>query len=141
MAFKTPKQRSRERVVQALYQWRVSEGDLLNIEHQFLTQKEGKISKAFFSNLFREIPKNITLLDELIAPCIDRDLEELGPVEHAILYLGAYELKFSIEVPYKVVINESVEVAKLFGAEGSFKLINTALDRLAQDLRGVEINS
>ena len=141
MAFKTPKQRSRERVVQALYQWRVSEGDLLNIEHQFLTQKEGKISKSFFSNLFREIPKNITLLDELIAPCIDRDLEELGPVEHAILYLGAYELKFSIEVPYKVVINESVEVAKLFGAEGSFKLINTALDRLAQDLRSVEINS
>lgn len=141
MAFKTPKQRSRERVVQALYQWRVSEGDLLNIEHQFLTQKEGKISKAFFSNLFREIPKNITLLDELIAPCIDRDLEELGPVEHAILYLGAYELKFSIEVPYKVVINESVEVAKLFGAEGSFKLINTALDRLAQDLRSIEINT
>ena len=141
MAFKTPKQRSRERVVQALYQWRVSEGDLLNIEHQFLTQKEGKISKAFFSNLFREIPKNITLLDELIASCIDRDLEELGPVEHAILYLGAYELKFSIEVPYKVVINESVEVAKLFGAEGSFKLINTALDRLAQDLRSIEINT
>lgn len=141
MAFKTPKQRSRERVVQALYQWRVSEGDLLNIEHQFLTQKEGKISKAFFSNLFREIPKNITLLDELIAPCIDRDLEELGPVEHAILYLGAYELKFSIEVPYKVVINESVEVAKLFGAEGSFKLINTALDRLAQDLRSIETNT
>ena len=141
MAFKTPKQRSRERVVQALYQWRVSEGDLLNIEHQFLTQKEGKISKAFFSNLFREIPKNITLLDELIASCIDRDLEELGPVEHAILYLGAYELKFSIEVPYKVVINESVEVAKLFGAEGSFKLINTALDRLAQDLRSIETNT
>lgn len=141
MAFKTPKQRSRERVVQALYQWRVSEGDLLNIEHQFLTQKEGKISKAFFSNLFREIPKNITLLDELIASCIDRDLEELGPVEHAILYLGVYELKFSIEVPYKVVINESVEVAKLFGAEGSFKLINTALDRLAQDLRSIETNT
>jgi N utilization substance protein B len=141
MGFKTPKQRSRERVVQALYQWRVSDGDLLNIEHQFLTQKEGKISKRFFSNLIREIPKNITLLDELIAPCIDRDIERLGPVEHAILYLGAYELKFSIEVPYKVVINESVEIAKLFGAEGSYKLVNTALDKLAQDLRSVEINA
>ena len=57
-SFKTPKQRSRERVVQALYQWRISDGDLLSIEHQFLTQKEGKISKAFFSNLIREIPKN-----------------------------------------------------------------------------------
>lgn len=141
MGFKTPKQRSRERVVQALYQWRVSDGDLLNIEHQFLTQKEGKISKRFFSNLIREIPKNITLLDELIAPCIDRDIERLGPVERAILYLGAYELKFSIEVPYKVVINESVEIAKLFGAEGSYKLVNTALDKLAQDLRSVEINA
>tara|TARA_B110000914_G_C15432584_1_gene432129 strand:- start:327 stop:752 length:426 start_codon:yes stop_codon:yes gene_type:complete len=141
MAFKTPKQRSRERAVQALYQWRVSDGDLLNIEHQFLTQKEGKISKAFFSNLIREIPKNISLLDELIAPCIDRDLEELGPVEHAILYLGAYELKFSIEVPYKVVINEAVEIAKLFGAEGSYKLINNALDKLALNLRSVEVNA
>jgi N utilization substance protein B len=140
-SFKTPKQRSRERVVQALYQWRISDGDLLSIEHQFLTQKEGKISKAFFSNLIREIPKNITLLDELIAPCIDRDIDELGPVEHAILYLGAFELKFSIEVPYKVVINESVEIAKLFGAEGSYKLVNTALDKLSKDLRRVEINA
>jgi N utilization substance protein B len=65
----------------------------------------------------------------------------LGPVEHAILYLGAFELKFSIEVPYKVVINESVEIAKLFGAEGSYKLVNTALDKLAKDLRSVEINA
>ena len=140
-SFKTPKQRSRERVVQALYQWRISGGDLLSIEHQFLTQKKGKISKAFFSNLIREIPKNITLLDNLNAPCFDRELKELFSVEHAILYLGAFELKFSIEVPYKVVINESVEIAKLFGAEGSYKLVNTALDKLSKDLRRVEINA
>ncbi|HIC41073.1 MAG TPA: transcription antitermination factor NusB [Piscirickettsiaceae bacterium] len=141
MAYKTSKQRSRERVVQALYQYLVSGGEVLQIEQQFLNQKEGKISKAFFSNLFLNILKNLTLLDELIAPTISRETDELGSVEHAVLYLGAYELKFSAEVPYKVVINEAVTVAKLYGAEGAYKLVNTALDKLAQDLRSAEINA
>ena len=141
MAYKTSKQRSRERVVQALYQYLVSGGEVLQIEQQFLNQKEGKISKAFFSNLFLNILKNLTLLDELIAPTITRETDELGSVEHAVLYLGAYELKFSAEVPYKVVINEAVTVAKLYGAEGAYKLVNTALDKLAQDLRSAEINA
>jgi N utilization substance protein B len=141
MAYKTSKQRSRERVVQALYQYLVSGGEVLQIEQQFLNQKEGKISKAFFSNLFLNILKNLTLLDELIAPTISRETDELGSVEHAVLYLGAYELKFSVEVPYKVVINEAVVVAKLYGAEGAYKLVNTALDKLAQDLRSAEINA
>ncbi|SFV76777.1 Transcription termination protein NusB [hydrothermal vent metagenome] len=114
---------------------------MLQIEQQFLNQKEGKISKAFFSNLFLNILKNLTLLDELIAPTISRETDELGSVEHAVLYLGAYELKFSVEVPYKVVINEAVVVAKLYGAEGAYKLVNTALDKLAQDLRSAEINA
>ena len=141
MAYKTSKQRSRERVVQAVYQYLVSGGEVLQIEQQFLNQKEGKISKAFFSNLFINILKNLTLLDELIAPTISRETDELGSVEHAVLYLGAYELKFSVEVPYKVVINEAVVVAKLYGAEGAYKLVNTALDKLAQDLRSAEINA
>ena len=106
----TPKQRSRARVVQALYQWLVSGDDLEEIERQFLNQKEGKISKAFFSNLFINIPKNISLLDEIIKPSLDRSINELGPIERAVLYLGVYELKFQPEVPYKVVINEAVEV-------------------------------
>ena len=75
----TPKQRSRARVVQALYQWLVSGDDLAEIEQQFLNQKEGKISKAFFSNLFINIPKTISLLDEIIEPSLDRSLHELGP--------------------------------------------------------------
>jgi len=141
MTYKTSKQRSRERVVQAVYQYLVSGGEVLQIEQQFLNQKEGKISKAFFSNLFINILKNLTLLDELIAPTISRETDELGSVEHAVLYLGAYELKFSAEVPYKVVINEAVTVAKLYGAEGAYKLVNTALDKLAQDLRSAEINA
>ncbi len=135
----TPKQRSRARVVQALYQWLVSDEDILKIEQQFLNQKEGKISKAFFSNLFLNIPKKISILDEIIKPSLDRDIDELGPTEKAILYLGVYELKFQLEVPYKVVINEAVELTKLYGADGAFKLVNSCLDKIAVELRSLEV--
>ena len=136
----TPKQRSRARVVQALYQWMVSDADIIQIEQQFLNQKEGKISKAFFSNLFLNIPKNISTLDELINTSMERNIDELGPTEKAILYLGVYELKFQLEVPYKVVINEAVELSKLYGAEGAFKLINKSLDKIALSLRALELS-
>jgi len=136
----TPKQRSRARVVQALYQWLISSDDLVEIEKQFLNQKEGKISKAFFSNLFINIPKNISLLDEIIKPSLDRSIDELGPIERAVLYLGVYELNFQPEVPYKVVINEAVELTKLYGAESAYKLINSSLDKIAKDLRSAEVS-
>ena len=136
----TPKQRSRARVVQALYQWLVSGENIKKIEQQFLNQKEGKISKAFFSNLLLNIPKNIAALEDFIHPTLDRDIGELGPTEKAILYLGVYELKFQPEVPYKVVIDEAVELAKLYGAEGSFKLVNSSLDKIALELRALELS-
>ena len=134
----TPKQRSRARVVQAIYQWLLSGEDIKKIEQQFLNQKEGKISKAFFSNLLLNIPKNIAVLEDIILPSLDRSVDELGPIDKAILYLGVYELKFQLEVPYRVVINEAVELAKLYGAEGSFKLVNSSLDKIAPDLRSIE---
>ena len=134
----TPKQRSRARVVQAIYQWLLSGEDIKKIEQQFLNQKEGKISKAFFSNLLLNIPKNIAVLEDIILTSLDRSVDELGPTEKAILYLGVYELKFQLEVPYRVVINEAVELAKLYGAEGSFKLVNSSLDKIAPDLRSLE---
>ena len=134
----TPKQRSRARVVQALYQWLVSGEDIAKIEQQFLNQKEGKISKAFFSNLLLNIPKNISSIEKIILPTLERDISELGPTEKAILYLGTYELKFQPEVPYRVVINEAVELAKLYGAEGSYKLVNSSLDKIAPELRSLE---
>ena len=140
----TPKQLSRARAVQALYQWLVSGDDLGKIEEQFLNRDEPfppyKISKSYFSNLFLNIPKNITLLDEIIEPSLDRSVDELGATERAILYLGVYELKFQPEVPYKVVINEAVELTKLYGAEGAYRLINRSLDKIAQDLRSVELS-
>ncbi len=140
----TPKQLSRARVVQALYQWLVSDEDLKLIEQQFLSKKEPyppyKFSKTYFSNLFRNIPKNLSLLDEIIESSINRSLDKLGTTERAVLYIGVYELKFQLEVPYKVVINEAVELAKLYGAEGAHKMINNALDSLAKELRNIEIS-
>ena len=135
----TPKQRSRARVVQALYQWLTSGGEIVQIEQQFLNQKEGKISKAFFSNLILNIPKNISVLDEIIEPSLNRDFSELGPTEKAVMYLAVYELKFQTEVPYKVIINEAVELTKLYGADGAYKLINTSLDKIAKELRSLEL--
>ena len=135
----TPKQRSRARVVQALYQWLTSGGEIVQIEQQFLNQKEGKISKSFFSNLILNISKNISLLDEIIEPSLNRDFSELGPTEKAVMYLAVYELKFQTEVPYKVIINEAVELTKLYGADGAYKLINTSLDKIAQELRSLEL--
>ena len=135
----TPKQRSRARAVQALYQWLTSGGEIVQIEQQFLNQKEGKISKAFFSNLILNIPKNISVLDEIIEPSLDRDFSELGPTEKAVMYLAVYEIKFQTEVPYKVIINEAVELTKLYGADGAYKLINTSLDKIAQKLRSLEL--
>ena len=136
----TPKQRSRARVVQALYQWLVSGENIKKIEQQFLNQYDGKISKAIISNLLLNFPKNIAALEDIIHPTLDRDIGELGPTEKAILYLGVYELMFQPEVPYKVVINEAVELAKLYGAEGSFKLVNSSLDKIALELRSVELS-
>jgi len=135
----TPKQRSRARVVQALYQWLTSGGEIVQIEQQFLNQKDGKISKAFFSNLILNIPKNISVLDEIIEPSLNRDFSELGPTEKAVMYLAVYELKFQTEVPYKVIINEAVELTKLYGADGAYKLINTSLDKIAKELRLLEL--
>jgi N utilization substance protein B len=135
----TPKQRSRARVVQALYQWLTSGGEIEQIEQQFLNQKEGKISKSFFSNLILNISKNISVLDEIIEPSLNRDFSELGPTEKAVMYLAVYELKFQTEVPYKVVINEAVELTKLYGADGAYKLINTSLDKIAKELRSLEL--
>ena len=141
MKFKTGKQRARELALQSIYQWLISNDDISEIEKQFLEREKSKFSKYFFSNLITNIPKNIELLNDLIKPYLDRDLEELGNVEHAILYIAAYEMKFNIEIAYKVIINEAIEMAKNFGAEGSYKMINTVLDKLAMDLRKIEVKN
>ena len=139
MKFKTPKQKSRERAVQALYQFFISGDDIVDIEKQFLEQKKTKISKTFFTLLLRGSVKEKIELEKLISEFSERKLDEIAPVEKAILYVGLFELKNVLQTPLKVVLNEAVEIAKLFGADGSFKYINSALDSASKKLRKARV--
>lgn len=133
------RRKARTLIVQALYQWHISKSEPLEIEAQFHEQNGGKIDWEYFSEVFLEIPKQQETLDKHIAPLLDRELKSLDPVERALLYLGTFELANRIDIPYRVVINECVELAKTFGATDGHKYINGVLDKLAKTLRPVEL--
>ena len=135
------RRKARTLIVQALYQWYISKSDPLEIEAQFHEQNGGKIDWEYFSEVFLEIPKQQESLDKHISPLLDRELNSLDPVERALLYLGTFELANRIDIPYRVVINECVELAKTFGATDGHKYINGVLDKLAKSLRSVELSS
>lgn len=135
------RRKARTLIVQALYQWYVSKSDPLEIEAQFHEQNGGKIDWEYFSEVFLEIPKQQEALDKHISPLLDRELNSLDPVERALLYLGTFELANRIDIPYRVVINECVDLAKTFGATDGHKYINGVLDKLAKNLRSVELSS
>ncbi len=133
---------ARRAAVQAIYQWQVGKQDLRDIEQQFLVEQEmGRTDIPYFQELLHQIPAHLNDLDEHIAPLLDRPLAEVDPVERAILRMGAYELSFRLDVPYRVVINEAIEAAKVFGGEEGHKYVNGILDKLAHKLRNKEINS
>lgn len=122
--------RARTRALQALYQWQMTSETATTIENQFLeTQEMSKVDMEHFNRLLHEIPKVSAELQKQFEPHIDRPVEQLDPVELVILYLGTYELVHCLDIPYRVVINEAIELAKSFGAEDSHKFINGVLDR------------
>ncbi|WP_127959163.1 transcription antitermination factor NusB [Serratia microhaemolytica] len=130
------RRRARECAVQALYSWQVSHNDIADIEHQFLTEQDVKGADiTYFRELLSGVATHATLLDSLMTPYLSRQLEELGPVERAVLRLALYELKMREDVPYKVAINEAIELAKIFGAEDSHKFVNGVLDKAAPTIR------
>lgn len=136
---KSPRHRARELALQGIYQWRVSGNDASDIEKQMQLEKNlGRYDKPMFSSLLRGAIAQHADIEALLAPCLDRPLAELSPVEFAVLLLGAFELSQKIEVPYKVVINESVELAKTFGGTDGHKYVNGVLDKLAPKVRAVE---
>src|SRR5699024_11474088 len=97
-----------------------------------------KVDRRYFHALLHGVPAQVGGLDEALRPFLDRPVQELSQVEKAILRMGAFELKERIDVPYRVVINEGIELAKVFGAEDSFKYVNGVLDKLARRLRSAE---
>ncbi|MBI3343277.1 MAG: transcription antitermination factor NusB [Gammaproteobacteria bacterium] len=133
---------ARHKAVQALYQWQVSRQDMNEIDAQFSEEQDmRKVDIAYFQELLRQVPKRLEELDAQIAPALDRPLAEVDPVERAILRIGAYELQFRPDVPYRVVINEAVELAKVFGGEQGYKYVNSVLDKVARNLRVTEMKA
>lgn len=132
------RRRARRLVLQALYQWLMADAEPLDIAAQFHADTHGKVDWDFFDAIFLDIPRQVDSLKEYLQPHLDRDLKSLDPIERALLYQGAYELAFRIDVPYRVVINEYVELAKTFGATDGHKYINGVLDKLVPTLRSAE---
>ena len=136
------KQRSQSRhlAVQAIYQWQVAGQNIKDIRNQFVAeQKPSSFDLDYFEVLLHGVPAHLSQLDELLGPFLDRSIESVDPVERAILRLGTYELNYQLEVPYKVIINESIELSKVFGAEQGHKYVNGVLDKLAHQVRKSEI--
>ncbi len=131
--------RSRSLAIQALYQWQLAGQDVPAIINHFMLEQDGKkFDSDYFSELVHGVPARVDELDAALAPCVDRALESVDPVERAILRLGTYELIVHPEIPYRVVINEAVELAKVFGAEQGHRYVNGVLDRAARALRPLE---
>jgi N utilization substance protein B len=139
---KSPRHRARELALQGIYQWRITAGDEAKIEKQMHDEKNlGRYDRELFSRLLRGALGRHVDIEALISPHLDRPIEELSPVEYAVLLLGAFELSQHIEVPYKVVINEAVELAKTFGGTDGHKFVNGVLDKLAPQLRAAEMSA
>ena len=134
--------RARHHAVQAVYQWQMTGQDVGDVIGQFLATSEiAKFEVDYFRDLLRGIATNLGALDAWLQPHVDRPITQIDPVERAILRLGVYELAHHPEVPYRVVINEAVELAKVFGAEEGHRYVNGVLDKVAAQLRPAEVNA
>jgi len=138
----THRRKARKLAVQALYQWQVAESPITQIEAEFLTDNDmSKVDQPYFSEVLRGVAATKSQLDAHIEKHTDRKPGEMTPVELAILRMSTFELVNRIDVPYKVVINEGVELSKIFGANEAHKYVNGVLDKLAQDLREPEVKA
>jgi N utilization substance protein B len=125
-----------------LYQWQMTGQNLSEIERQFLEEDRLKnAQKSYFTELFYGIPKNLAAIDQALSEFVDRPVDKIDPVERAILRIGVYELMHRLDMPYRVVLNEGINLAKDFGADGSHRYVNGILDKVAQKQRALEIKT
>lgn len=134
------RRRARHYAMQGLYQWHMAGANVSTIEAELRTDNDmAKVDVAYFHDLLHGVPKHLSEVEAVFAPHLQgRGAHELDPVTQALLRLGSYELKYRLDVPYKVVINEAVALAKKFGAADSHKFVNGVLDRVAERERAVE---
>jgi len=139
---KSTRHRARELALQGVYQWRLTGGEGAQIEKQIREEKKlGRYDAEFFGDLLCGALAQHAELETAVTPHLDRTLAELSPIEFSVLLLGAYELIHHPEIPYRVVINEAVELAKTFGGTDGHKFVNGVLDKLAAQVRAVEMSA
>lgn len=130
------RRKARTLALQALYQWHMSGNSITSVEAEFLADNDlNKVDVPYFRELLKQIPASLSELDAEIAPLMDRAVDSLDPIEKMLVRMGTYELKQRVDVPYRVVINEAVDLAKKFGGTDGHKFVNGILDRLAPRIR------
>lgn len=130
---------SRRLALQALYQWQLTGQSFAELRNQYAADEGyAEVDAEYFQQLLQGIVEGAPALDALLGDWLDRPVAQLDPVEHAVLLIGLEELRTHVEVPYRVVLNEGVELAKKFGATDGHKFINAVLDRAARQLRAAE---
>jgi transcription antitermination protein NusB len=139
---KSARRRSRELATQGLYQWLLSGAPAGEIDAQLRgAQGFDKADHDHLNALLHGVIREADDLSASITPCLDRPIDQLSPVERSVLLVAAYEFKHHIDIPYRVVINEAVELAKTFGGSDGYKYVNGVLDKLAVQLREAETQS
>ncbi|MEO7114757.1 MAG: transcription antitermination factor NusB [Caldimonas sp.] len=139
---KSARRRSREFALQGLYEWLIGGADA-GVVDAHVREQEGfdKCDRAHFDVLLHGTIREAKEIDAVLARHIDRRAELLSPIEHGALMIGSYELMHCIEIPYKVAINEAVELAKSFGGTDGHKYVNGVLDKAAAELRPIEVDA
>lgn len=134
--------RAREYAVQALYQWQMTDYAIATVIQQFVVEKNPKTyEREYFEELVRGTITGLADIDAALNPLLDRDIEKVDLIERAILRLATYELQSHPEIPYRVIINEAVELAKTYGAEMGHKYVNGVVDKLSRSVRSIEFKA
>lgn len=139
---RSARRRAREFAVQGIYQWLISGNDYAAIDAQ-IHGLDGfkKADKAHYDDMLQGVLQQAAHIDALLTPHVDRKTNDLSPIEHAILMQGIYELEHCLDIPYRVIINEAVELTKTFGGTDGFKYVNGVLDKAACVLRASEMDA
>lgn len=151
----TAVRKARRFAVQGIYEWLMTDHRFeqngqdewkANAPHDIAARTRATnamhtVHLGYYHEMMRDIPAQIEELDALIADGLDRDINKIDTIEHAILLIGAYEMKYSLHIPYKVVLDEAMKLNTHFGATDAFKLINVVLDKIAKELRSVEVEA
>ncbi|KTD18851.1 N utilization substance protein B [Legionella lansingensis] len=136
------KRRARKLALQALYQWFMSGQELHEIEAQFRANTNmAKVDSEYFCRLLYGVPANLSKLEDSFKPFLDRPIEGLNPIELTVLRLGAFELLYCPEIPYRVLLDEAISLTKEFGSQDGHRYVNGVLNNLAQKARKVEISN